>query len=233
MNTYKLIQGDCLDVLPGIENNSIDLIVTDPPYYLPINSYVGTRVNGYQKRSLADTSILRGFFDRIFKEFDRLIKKNGTFYIFCDAQSYPIFYNSIYPYCNHVRLIIWDKIISYNGYTWRHQHELILWGEKEDTERIPTGEGDIIKYRGVLQEDRLHPAEKPVGLIKILIKKHKEAQNILDPFSGSGSTMYASQDLGRNCTSIEIDKDYCDVIKKRCWGRQFLDREVKYEEVSA
>jgi len=231
MNFYNLYQGDCLDIMPNIKKKSMDLIITDPPYFLPINSYVGTRENGYNKRSLADTSILKGFFERVFKEFDRIIKDDGSFYVFCDAQSYPIFYNAIYPYCNHVRLIIWDKLVSYNGYTWRHQHELILWGEKENTERIPTGEGDIIKYRGVLQENRLHPAEKPAGLLRILIKKHKDALNILDPFAGSGTTMYACQDLRRNCVSIELDENYCEVVKKRCFNRTFLDREVEYDFV--
>ena len=129
MNKIHLM--DCMEGMKEIPDKSIDLIVTDPPYFLPTQSYVGVRGSGYIKRHLADTSILRGFFKQVFSEMDRVLKATGTFYVFCDAQSYPIFYDVMFPHCKHVRLLIWDKIVSYNGYTWRHQHELIAWGERE------------------------------------------------------------------------------------------------------
>ena len=128
-----------------------------------------------------------------------MVKPDGTFYIFCDAQSYPIFYQVMFPYCKHVRLLIWDKMVSYNGYTWRHQHELIAWGEREHTKRIATGDGDIIQCRGVLQKDRRHPAEKPVEVIRKILVKHKTPAGdllILDPFIGSGSTAIVCKQLG-------------------------------------
>ncbi len=208
--------GDCLELLQDVSNHSINLILTDPPYFLPINSYVGTRKNGYNKRTLADTSILKGYFERVFQELDRVLSIDGTFYIFCDAQSYPIFYQAMFPYCNHVRLLIWDKIISYNGYTWRHQHELIAWGERTNTKRIPTGDGDILKCRGVLQEDRNHPAEKPIELLQKLILKHGDiGDTILDPYVGSGSTLVACSLSERNGMGFELDPQYEPIIEKR------------------
>lgn len=129
----KIYNEDCLEGLKKVESNSVDLILSDPPYFLPVNSYVGVRGEGYHRRTLADTSILKGYFERIFEELERVLKPQGVYYIFCDAQSYPIFYQVMFPYCKYVRLLIWDKMISYNGYTWRHQHECIAWGEKEDT----------------------------------------------------------------------------------------------------
>jgi len=228
INSYKIYEGNCLDILQGFDKNSFDLIVTDPPYFLPIQSYVGTRENGYARRTLADTSILKGFFERVFQELNRVLTDDGIYYVFCDAKSYPIFYETLFPYTKHVRLLIWDKLVSYNGYTWRHQHELITWGEKQDTIRVPTGDGDILKFRGVLQDDRLHPAEKPVGLLKLLIEKH-EYYNVLDPFAGSGSTMAACQELGKNCVAIELDPIHCETIKTRCFNKTFLDREVTYD----
>ena len=228
MNFYTLFHGDCLETLPNLPSNSIDLIVTDPPYFLPVNSYVSTRDNPNPTRTLADTSILKNFFKNVFKELNRVLKPDGTYYVFCDAQSYPIFYEIMFPYNKYVRLLIWDKLISYNGYTWRHQHELIAWGEGFNSKRVNTGDGDILKQRGVLQKDRLHPAEKPVELIKQLIAKHEHYETVLDPFAGSGSTLYACQDLGKSCISIELDESYCEIIKNRCFNRTFLDRDVKY-----
>jgi site-specific DNA-methyltransferase (adenine-specific) len=207
----KIYNMDCLDGLKEIPNRSIDVVLTDPPYFLPINSYVGTRKNGYHKRTLADASILKGYFERIFEQLSRVIKKDGTYYIFCDAQSYPIFYQVMFPYCSHVRLLIWDKIASYNGYTWRHQHELIAWGEQDKTKRVPTGDGDVLKFRGVLQEDRNHPAEKPVELIQsLLLKNGHEGCVVLDPYIGSGSTAIACKNLNYHFIGFELNKEYCN-----------------------
>jgi len=209
---------DCLEGFKQLDDNSIDLVITDPPYFLPINSYVGKRGEGYHKRTIADTSILKGYFERVFEEVDRIVKPNGTYYIFCDAQSYPIFYQAMFPVCKHVRLLIWDKMISYNGYTWRHQHELIAWGEKEKSRRINTGDGDIIKCRGVLQKDRNHPAEKPVDVIRKLIVKHNtpaEGLVILDPYVGSGSTAIVCKQLKLNYIGFELEKEFYNVALNR------------------
>ncbi len=208
-----IYHGDCREVLPTLDK--VDLVLTDPPYFLPIQSYVGTRGNGYQKRMLGDLSVLRGYFELVFSSFEKVLNENGTYYIFCDAKSYPIFWQVMFPLCKNVRLLIWDKLISYNGYTWRHQHELIAWGELDKTERIPTGDGDVIKCRGVLQADRNHPAEKPVEVLSSLISKHP-AGIVLDPFMGSGSTLVAAKKLNRKCICIEIEEKYCEIAAKRC-----------------
>lgn len=218
--TNKLLQGDCLDILDTLPDNSVDLVITDPPYFLPVNSYVGVRGEGYHRRTLADTSILKGYFAQVFEKLNRVLKPTGTFYVFCDAQSYPIFYQTMYPHCEYVRLLIWDKVCSYNGYTWRHQHELIAWGEKEKSPRIATGDGDIIKCRGVLQADRNHPAEKPVELLsKLILKSTKKGDTILDPYMGSGSSCVAAHQLERGYIGIELDEGHIQTAKKRI-GKQ-------------
>lgn len=214
----KIYNMDCLEGLKDMDNASVDLIITDPPYFLPVNSYVGKRGEGYVKRHLADTSILKGFFKQVFVELFRVLKPTGTIYVFCDGQSYPIFYEAMFAYVKHVRPLIWDKVVSYNGFTWRHQHELIAWGELDETYRVPTGEGDILKCRGVLQEHRKHPAEKPVELLKKLIGKHAVAELILDPFMGSGSTAVASLELGKKYIGFELDEEFCRIANKRTEG---------------
>ncbi len=61
-----------------------------------------------------------------------------------------------------------------------------------------------------------HPSPKPIRLFKWLIASHKEAQVILDPFLGSGTTARASLDLNRKCIGIEIEEKYCEIAAKRC-----------------
>lgn len=207
-----LYLGDCLEVMPTL--GKVDAVVTDPPYFVPSQSYVGTRKDGYSKKLIGDISILNGYFDSLFVLIDSLINDGGTYYVFCDAKSYPVFWRSLYPHCEYVRLLIWNKVVSYNGYTWRHQHELIAWGEKKGASRIPTGDGDVLTERGVLQKDRSHPAEKPVPLIQKLIEKHED-QIIFDPFMGSGTTGVACVNLGRKFIGIEIEPKYFDIACKR------------------
>ena len=164
---------------------------------------------------LGDLSVLKGYFELVFAELSRVLDDKGTYYIFCDAKSYPIFWQVLFPLCRNVRLLIWDKMISYNGYTWRHQHEFIAWGELDETERIATGDGDIIKCRGVLQKDRTHPAEKPVDVMSKLISKHP-AGMLVDPFMGTGASIIASKDLNCYLIGIEIEEKYCEIAANRC-----------------
>jgi len=158
-------------------------------------------------------SVLKGYFELVFSDIHATLNPGGTYYVFCDAKSYPIFWQVMFPLCKNVRLLIWDKLISYNGYTWRHQHELIAWGELDETKRIPTGDGDIIKCRGVLQKDRNHPAEKPIELMTRLIGKHEGI--ILDPFMGAGASVVAAKKLNRKSIGIEIEEKYCEIAAKR------------------
>jgi len=74
-----------------------------------------------------------------------------------------------------------------------------------------------------------HSTLKPLRLIKLIIL-HSSNKNhvVLDPFLGSGTTMEACQHLERSCIGVEINPNYCKLIKNHCFGRKFLDREVDY-----
>jgi len=209
----KLYHGDCLEIMPELE--PVDLVLTDPPYFIPAQFYVNTREGEKPKRSLSDISILKTYFKILFNAIDQKLNKHGSLYMFCDGQSYPIFYEAAFPFFKHTRPLIWDKKVGYNGYTWRHQHELILWGECSDSKRIPTGEGDILRHKGVLQKDRLHPAEKPVTLMAQIINKHSQDDTIADFFCGSGPVLSACEQLNRKWIGCEISEKYCEIAAKR------------------
>ena len=202
-----------MDCEQGVEHVKFDVLLTDPPYFLPINSYVGRRGEGYEKTMLGDMSVLRGYFKMMFRKFYAAMPDTGSIYAFCDAKSYPIFFEAMFPHCKHVRLCIWDKMVSYNGYTWRHQHELIAWGELENSPRVPTGDGDILKCRGVLQKDKLHPAEKPTKLLEAILKKHQGV--VCDPYAGSGSTLVAAKACGMKSIGFEMEEKHCETAARR------------------
>jgi site-specific DNA-methyltransferase (adenine-specific) len=215
VSDIKLFLGDCLDVLRDLPDGSVDAVVTDPPYFQPAAHYCPTRDTRAPKKTIGDMSILEHFFRVFIAESARMLKSNGFAYVFCDGQSYPIAFTGLYPYAKRVRPLIWDKVTSYNGYTWRHQHEMIAFAEFEDSPRIPTGDGDILKCRAVPVKDRAHPAEKPIELLLRLMAKIPLGATVLDPFMGSGTTGVACVQTGRNFIGCEIDPTYYAIAEKR------------------
>lgn len=75
-------------------------------------------------------------------------------------------------------------------------------------------DGSILRYNGVSPKSRIHPTEKPVGMLAYLIEKIGAA-SVIDPFAGSGSTLAAAKTLGRRSVGIELDESYCEGIAKR------------------
>jgi len=227
MEVNVIYTGDCLEIMSEkIINNSIDLIVTDPPYFIPAKHYE-TRRNF--RRNFGDLGILESFFGMFFKELERILKEDGSFYMFCNGQTYPLFFYYSYFFTKSTRPIIWNKKTAYLGYGWRHQHEIILWGEMPNARKIETGDGDIINCKTVPVNERKHPAEKPIDLIGKLIKKSsKENDIICDPFMGSGTTILAAKKLNRRYIGIEINPQYMLIAENKIdEGNQDLFVNVK------
>lgn len=221
-----IYHGDCREIMPHLPK--VDLVLTDPPYFQPATHYVNAR-GQTAIRSLGDTSVLAYAFDLWAKGIDDLLVDEGTAYVFCDGQSYPLIYRAFFA-LGRVRPIVWDKVTSFNGYTWRHQHELIAWIERPSAARVPTGDGDIIRERATPVAKREHPAQKPGKLVGKLLVKHKLADLILDPFMGSGTTLVAAKLEGRRAIGIEIEERYCEIAVNRL--RQGVLFGVKDEEAS-
>ena len=211
----RLILGDCVDVLQSLEAQSVDAVITDPPFFHPVNHYVNARDAEPAKKTLSDMSALKHFFRVTAVELDRVLKRSGSAYWFCDGQSYGHSFEALYPHFKRVRPLIWDKVVSFNGYTWRHQHELIAWGEMPEAKQIPTGDGDIIRCRAVPVKERVHPAEKPVDLLAALVKKTPSDAVVLDCFMGSASTGVAAVMHGRGFVGIEFERRYFDIACQR------------------
>jgi site-specific DNA-methyltransferase (adenine-specific) len=213
MMEYQLYNADCLDVLPTLAPGSVDAVICDPPYFLPATHY---NVRSRVFRSLSDVGILEHFFRDFFIAVRRVLKPDGFLYAFCDGQSYPVFYATAYPHFRRLRPLIWDKVTSFNGYSWRHQHELILFAESDESPAVKTGDGDIIKCRAVPIDDREHLAEKPTELLRKLIEKTTPPNGIvIDPFMGSGTTGHACGNLGRRFIGIEKDAGYFAIAEER------------------
>lgn len=109
----SIVTGDARELAKKLPDGSIDLIVMDPPYFLPVQTYVGTRKDGWTRRTLGDLSVIQTYFDVIFAELCPKLKKSGSAYVFCDGQSYPVMYRAMFSFFKYIRPLIWDKVVSY------------------------------------------------------------------------------------------------------------------------
>ena len=201
----KLFLGDCVDLLDDLEENSIDILYTDPPYIPPQHSSTLTKY----KKTLSEMGILESFYKRFIEKIDRVLKDDGIIIIYCNSDSYPMFYIHLFPYVKKMRCFVWDKISCSLGYTFRHQHEMILCGERMNMKAIKCGTGDIFKYKVVKAKEKDHPAEKPVDLHKHILESIiGENRVVLDPFMGTGSIGVACKELGCDYIGMELEPQY-------------------------
>lgn len=211
----QIHQGDCLDLMKNIPDKSIDLVLTDPPFFAPASHYQSRISWG---RCWGDLSILGEFFFNLSKEYKRILKKDGHLMVFCNDESYPVFYPVAYGLWDFSCALIWDKTRIGLGKIFRHQFEMVLWCSNKGAKVFNDGKvhSDILKYPATLSKNRIHPVEKPTNLLKELMSVvTKEGDLVLDSFVGSGSTIQACQQLKRNFIGIEINPSYVEIAKKQ------------------
>lgn len=207
----KIIHGDCLEILKDVPDGSIDCIITDPPYSLPNNQF--RPESRIQQRTWGEFSPYLSFFRQFIAEAKRVLKPDGDIIIFCDETFYPVIYPALYANFYATKLVIWNKKRIGMGGIWRRKFELITHSYLQP-KKEKSGDGDIIEFNPV--RDKLHTSQKPVDMLEYIITKvTKENDIILDPFAGSGSTLVAAKNTGRNYLGIEIEESYIDIINKR------------------
>lgn len=218
-----IYHGDCRDVLPGLEKNSVDLVLTDPPFFMPATHYQ-SRVDW--QRSWSDTSILAAFWRAVLDSVLPSLKPTGHFVTFCNGDSYPVFYPEMYRRFDFLKCLVWDKGHVGLGRVWRNQHELAIAGRWNESEFFEDGKlrADVLKFTATPPPERLHPVQKPAELLANIIEPTTPTNGlILDPFMGSGTTLEAAKMAGRRAIGIEGEERYCEIAARRLsqgvlWG---------------
>ena len=237
-----LYNDDCLNVLKGLEDNSIDLILQDPPYNTTACKWewdIMTKI------------------EEFWKEWNRVIKPNGAIVMFGSepfssklrlsnlknykydwiwdkkipsGMSYAkyqpmrrtelisVFYKGT---CNYYpQMVLRDKPIKSGGtnYSDTAPHTLPKNFKKIYTHKNPTNILEFDKIR----KDSLHPTQKPVALLEYLIKTYtQENETVFDGFSGSCSTGIACLNTNRQFIGVELDEHYYTI------GKQRVDEHIK------
>ena len=209
-----IIEGDAWEELKEIESSSIDTIITDSPYTC-LNVYY----HGTTRQRNRDGNI--GFPTKdmdlpLMKEFNRVLKPGGHFFSFMPAFAESTLENNEVAISNALqsgftfrKLWVWDRRYFAMGYCGRNQHELIAFYTKgEKRKPCDLSIADVLTHTRIAASKRIHDAEKPVELIKDLMKfSNVPGDVVLDPFGGSLTTAQAGLELGVNTISIEIDGD--------------------------
>lgn len=220
-----LRKGDCLEIMKDIPDNSIDLLVTDPPYKLTSRGSSGT-MGGYWKEEKAKKGVI---FDNnsisckeYLPEFYRILKNKSILYLMCNNTNLQEMINvATQSGFKFVKSLIWEKGNKICGRYYMNCFEYILLFRKGGDKPIKKcGTPDILKVPVKKQKDingkNLHDTEKPVELMKILIENSSDENDIiLDPFMGIGSTGIASKELKRTFIGIEINEHYFNIAKER------------------
>lgn len=210
-----IYHGDCRDILPHLL--PVGCVVTDPPFFVPVAYHAAKIIDQSWPRSLSDLVMLDASFREIFKLIRRAVRDDGHAYINCDGQSYPVFFACCYSLWDVTRPLIWYKPTGRVGTGWIHAHELILHCANKATVYAPNKERrlDIIGIMPVRTLNRKHPAEKPGALVDFVLGAVPMKETVLDPFCGTGTTLIAAKNAGRNAIGIEIEERYCEIAVKR------------------
>lgn len=208
----KILCGDCLKVIKHIPDSSVDMILTDPPY--------GVLPQGKeQDRFTWDNIDVKRFTERWFNLFRSKIKIDTFFYIFWSQKYLKLGFEIFNP----SRLLIWNYenlILNVEG-DFAYDYEPIFVIKRGTPKLKVKGKyGCVLKYtkpQSNFRKDRLiHPAQKPLELIKKLIYISSNKNDIiLDPFCGSGTVAVACRGLGRKYIGVEIDPKYCEMARRR------------------
>ncbi|MDR0673354.1 MAG: site-specific DNA-methyltransferase [Zoogloeaceae bacterium] len=231
---YTLIQDEMLPALMAMEAESVDAVITDPPYSSggatlseksrdPDSKYTKTVHKGRFPNFSGDNRDQRSFVtwcDLWISQCVRILKPGGYFMIFTDWRQLPSVTDAVQ--CGGVTwrgVIVWDKTegsrAPHKGY-FRHQCEYIVWGSKG---AIPILEHDG-PFPGCFristrQADKFHLTGKPTKLLFELARPVKPGGIILDPFAGSGTTGVAALLSGRRFIGIEREAAYVEISKRR------------------
>ena len=228
MSSYDLILGDSAALIKQVQDRSVDLILTDPPYNLGRYS-TGNIKMSWRKEFNNDVA---GWDTTIFnpsewlEDFSRILKPTGTIFAFTSYNLLGQWHQAFDPAFDTFQFIVWHKknpppklrragflnsceliICAWNkGHTWnftrqRDMHNFIESPICMGKERV---------------RNPVHPTQKPIRVLSHLIKlATNPGDRVFDPFMGVGSTGVAALQLNRHFTGIEIDSLYFEAAQQR------------------
>lgn len=227
-----VICGDCLEVMKELPDNCVDAVITDPPYSS------GGQYRGDRALPVAVKYIQTGSEDTCRDDFTgdnrdqrsflawssmwlaqcrRITKPGGVVMVFSDWRQLPTMTDAIqcggWVWRNLATW--WKPGIRMQRGRFSSSAEYIVYGSNGPVRPGECSPQNVFAVNGVRGKDKEHLAEKPAGVLRLLIGLTPRGATIIDPFSGSGVTLAVCKDLQRHFIGIEISPDYCKIAEKR------------------
>jgi len=221
MEDIRLWHGCCLELMKNIPDNSIDMVLTDPPY----KTISGGNKKGFSHKY--NSSILKHNDGKIFKHNDirietwipevyRVLKEGSHFYTMTNnlnlEKTLTVGRQCGFGFHN---LLLWKKNNVLTNRWYMKNCEYILFFKKGKAKKINNpSTTQLLEFKNI--KNRLHPTQKPIELMEVLIGNSSHINDIvLDLFMGSGSTGVACKNLNRRFIGIEKDETYFQIAKNR------------------
>ena len=241
----QVLHGSCIDILPNLPENSVDLIFADPPYNLQLQDELWrpnvTKVDAVDADwdKFENLAAYDDFTRQWLSECRRVLKPTGTLWVIGS-------YHNIYRVGRVLQDlgfwilndIVWVKsnpMPNFRGVRFTNAHETLLWAQKERGARYTFNYhamktlNDDLQMRSDwflpictgaerLKEDgkKVHPTQKPEALLyRILLASSDPGDVVLDPFFGTGTTGAMAIKLQRHFIGIEVEPDYIRAAEKR------------------
>jgi len=216
VNTNQIIlHGDSVEILPTLDENSFDLLLSDPPYGMDFKSGWNNKEK-IANDKIQDTTIL---FENVLKESVPLLKDDAHFYLFGNINFIGKIRPIIEKYLNLKNILIWDRRVIGMGdlKSYGNSYDIIYFGYNKVWKDLNgTRDRDLLSYSRIDPAKNIHPTEKPLDILEYLIKKSSnENDKVLEPFAGGGSTLVACKNTNRQATGIEIEEQYVKLINTR------------------
>ncbi len=221
---------DCLDIMKQMPENSVDLLLTDPPYNVSRKNNFKTmkRYNKYKGIDFGEWD--KGFNqEKWILNLENILNNNVNIIIFNSWQNLLTISNSLQQINVTVKrpLVLKKKnpIPSNRDRLFTNSFEFGVWGVKGKWtfNRENYGYKELYWEYSIGAKKYNHPTIKPLEFIIYLIETLSNKNNLVfDPFLGSGTTAVACEQLNRRWIGIEISEEYCEIAKKRIKSRGLL-----------
>ena len=219
MEFNKIYNEDCIDGMKRLSDESVDLIVTDPPYLISYKTNRRVdRQHDFCSEILNDNN--PELIENYIRECYRVLKNDAAMYMFCSSKTADIFKQNCENAGFDVKnIIVWVK----NNWTagdleaqFGQQYEPMLLLNKGRRKFNGTRVSDVWSFPRVSEQMQLHQNQKPVELIERCILKHSDKGDVVfDGFLGSGTTAIAAINTKRYYIGFELDRRYFEICQRR------------------
>jgi DNA modification methylase len=227
--TERLILGDSTKQLGEIQSESVDLILTDPPYNTGMAARPSGRLCNFFDDSYSPDDY-RELVRATAQESYRILRDDRACYVFINWRSLGIWLDALSASGFRLKnVIVWDKIapgLNYQNY--QHVHEFLIFAVKGRffPQNKHTGDDqsrDIWRIHRETKhargEEFHHETVKPEAIVRRPIEHASLPGDVVcDPFMGSGTTCVVAKTLGRGFIGIEIDPRYFKIAEERIAG---------------